>query len=66
MPPALWLIALPIGLAPVVYILRRVGLGAIVAAIITFLSAWLAANSAAASASTAARRRDQKSPGVCA
>ena len=44
MPPALWLIALPIGLAPIVYILRRVGLGAIVAAIITFLSAWLAAN----------------------
>lgn len=44
MPPALWLIALPIGVAPIVYLLRRVGLGAIVAAIITFLSAWLAAN----------------------
>lgn len=44
MPPALWLIAIPIGLAPIVYVLRRVGLGAIMAAIITFLSAWLAAN----------------------
>lgn len=43
MPPALWLIALPVGIAPIVYLLRRVALGAIVAALITFLSAWLAA-----------------------
>ncbi|MCB0192996.1 MAG: hypothetical protein KDJ65_13715 [Anaerolineae bacterium] len=44
MPPALWLIALPVGVAPIVYLLRRMGLGAIIAALITFLSAWLAAN----------------------
>lgn len=41
-PPALWLIALPMGGAPVVYLLRRVGIGAVVAAAITAVSAWLA------------------------
>jgi formate hydrogenlyase subunit 3/multisubunit Na+/H+ antiporter MnhD subunit len=41
MPPALWLIALPLGAAPIVYLLRRIGVGAIVAAGITLLSAWL-------------------------
>lgn len=41
-PPALWLIALPIGAAPLVYLLRRVGGGAIIAALITLLLAWLA------------------------
>lgn len=43
MPQALWLIALPIGAVPVVYLLRRVGMGAIVAAIVALLSAWVAA-----------------------
>lgn len=42
MPPALWLIALPVGAVPLVYLLRRVSVGAIVAASIAFLSAWLA------------------------
>ncbi len=43
MPPALWLIALPLSAVPVVYVLRRVGWGAIVAAAVALLSAWLAA-----------------------
>jgi hypothetical protein len=42
MPSALWLIALPVGAAPLVYLFRRVGVGAIVAALVAFLSAWLA------------------------
>ena len=41
-PPALWLIALPIGAAPIVYLFRRVGVGAVVAALVAFFSAWLA------------------------
>ena len=43
MPQALWLIALPIGAVPVVYLLRRVSVGAIVAAVVALLSAWVAA-----------------------
>ncbi|MCL4297472.1 MAG: hypothetical protein KJ077_17165 [Anaerolineae bacterium] len=39
-PQALWLIALPIGAVPVVYLLRRVGTGAILAALVALLSAW--------------------------
>ena len=42
MPPALWLMVLPIGAAPVVYVLRRTKLGAVVAAAIALISAWLA------------------------
>lgn len=42
MPAALWLVALPIGTVPVVYLLRRMKIGAAVAAAITLLSAWLA------------------------
>lgn len=41
-PTAFWLIALPFGVAPIVYFLRRVGVGAIVAAVVTLFSAWLA------------------------
>jgi formate hydrogenlyase subunit 3/multisubunit Na+/H+ antiporter MnhD subunit len=41
MTPALWLIAIPIGFAPVVYLLRQLGVGAIVGAVITLLSAGL-------------------------
>ncbi len=41
MPQALWLIALPIGAVPLVYLLRRVGVGAIVAAAVALLLAWL-------------------------
>lgn len=40
-PPALWLIALPLGAAPIVYLFRRVGIGAIVAAGVTLFAAWL-------------------------
>ncbi|HXV96928.1 MAG TPA: hypothetical protein VEC93_00790, partial [Anaerolineae bacterium] len=43
MPQALWLIALPIGAVPIVYLLRRVSGGAVVAAVVALLSAWLAA-----------------------
>jgi formate hydrogenlyase subunit 3/multisubunit Na+/H+ antiporter MnhD subunit len=39
-PQAFWLIALPIGAVPVVYLLRRVGTGAILAALVALLSAW--------------------------
>jgi formate hydrogenlyase subunit 3/multisubunit Na+/H+ antiporter MnhD subunit len=42
MPPALWLIALPLGAAPIVYVFRRIGVGAVVAVLIALLSAWLA------------------------
>ncbi len=42
MPPALWLIALPIGTVPLVYLLRRVKLGALVAASMALFLAWLA------------------------
>ena len=41
-PAAFWLIALPFGAAPVVYFFRRVGVGAIVAAVVALFSAWLA------------------------
>lgn len=41
MAPAFWLIAIPIGFAPVVYLLRRVGVGAIVGAVITLILAGL-------------------------
>jgi formate hydrogenlyase subunit 3/multisubunit Na+/H+ antiporter MnhD subunit len=41
MPPALWLIVLPIGAVPLVYLLRRLGLGAVLAATVAFLLAWL-------------------------
>jgi multicomponent Na+:H+ antiporter subunit D len=37
----LWLIALPIGAVPIVYLLRRVSGGAVVAAVVALLSAWL-------------------------
>ena len=39
---ALWLIVLPLGAAPLVYLFRRVGAGAIAAAITALFSAWLA------------------------
>jgi formate hydrogenlyase subunit 3/multisubunit Na+/H+ antiporter MnhD subunit len=38
----LWLIILPVGAVPVVYLLRKISLGAIVAALVAFLLAWLA------------------------
>ncbi|MBI1881540.1 MAG: hypothetical protein HYR94_25445 [Chloroflexi bacterium] len=41
MPQALWLIALPISAVPIVYLLRRLGVGAILAAVVALLSAWL-------------------------
>lgn len=41
MPPALWLIALPIGAVPLVYLLRKVAWGAVVAALVALISAWL-------------------------
>ncbi len=42
MPATLWLIALPIGITPLVYLLRRKGIGAILAAGVAFFLAWLA------------------------
>lgn len=42
MPAALWLVLLPIGTVPVVYLLRRVKLGAIIAATMALLLGWLA------------------------
>ncbi|MBN1995175.1 MAG: hypothetical protein JW953_20970 [Anaerolineae bacterium] len=42
MPPALWLIIVPLAAVPVVYLLRRTGLGAVVAAGVALFSAWLA------------------------
>jgi hypothetical protein len=41
MPAALWLIALPLGVTPLVYLLRRSGAGAILAALVAFFLAWL-------------------------
>lgn len=41
MPPALWLIALPLGAVPLVYLLRKVAWGAVVAALVALISAWL-------------------------
>lgn len=40
-PQAFWLIALPIGAVPFVYVLRRMGSGAVLAALVATLSAWL-------------------------
>ncbi len=42
MPAALWLVLLPIGTVPVVYLLRRVKLAAILAAVMALLLGWLA------------------------
>ena len=42
MPAALWLVLLPIGTVPVVYLLRRVKLGAVVAAVMALFLGWLA------------------------
>lgn len=42
MSAALWLVVLPIGTVPVVYLLRRVKLGSIVATLVALLLAWLA------------------------
>lgn len=42
MPAALWLVALPLGAVPVVYLLRQAKLGAILAASLALFSAWLA------------------------
>jgi len=42
MPATLWLIALPVGIAPLVYLFRRTVAGALLAAIIAFVSTWLA------------------------
>ncbi len=42
MPAPLWLILLPIGTVPLVYLLRRVKLGAILAAAMALLLGWLA------------------------
>ncbi len=41
MPPALWLVILPLGAAPLVYLLRRTGIGALVAAGVSLVTAWL-------------------------
>ncbi len=41
MPPAIWLVSLPIGAVPVVYLLRRTKLGAITAALVALFLAWL-------------------------
>jgi multicomponent Na+:H+ antiporter subunit D len=41
MPPVLWLIVLLIAAVPVVYVLRRLGLGAVAAAGVALASAWL-------------------------
>jgi len=41
MPGALWLIALPIGITPLVYLLRRKMLGALLAALIASVTTWL-------------------------
>ena len=38
---ALWLVALPIGVAPIVYILRKKMAGALLAAVIVFFATWL-------------------------
>jgi formate hydrogenlyase subunit 3/multisubunit Na+/H+ antiporter MnhD subunit len=40
LPQAFWLIALPIGAVPIVYLLRRINVGAIIAAVVALLSAW--------------------------
>jgi len=42
MPGALWLIALPIGFTPLIYLLRRTKTGAIIAAVVACVTAWLA------------------------
>ncbi len=42
MPPALWLITLPLGAAPLIYLFRRVGVGGVAAAIVALVSAWMA------------------------
>lgn len=42
MPPALWLVALPIGAVPIVFLFRQVKLGAAIAAVVALFSAWLA------------------------
>ncbi|MFN8458571.1 MAG: proton-conducting transporter membrane subunit [Anaerolineae bacterium] len=41
MPPALWLIALPLGAVPLVYLLRKVAWGALVAALVALILAGL-------------------------
>jgi formate hydrogenlyase subunit 3/multisubunit Na+/H+ antiporter MnhD subunit len=42
MSTALWLVVLPLGTVPIVYLLRRVKLGSIVATLIAMVLAWLA------------------------
>ncbi|MEW5961087.1 MAG: proton-conducting transporter membrane subunit [Chloroflexota bacterium] len=42
MSAALWLVVLPIGTVPIVYLLRRVKLGSMVATLIALLMSWLA------------------------
>ncbi len=42
MPPALWLVALPIGAVPLVYLLRKIKLGVVVAVLVAFFLSWLA------------------------
>ncbi len=42
MPSTLWLFLLPLGSIPVVYFLRRLRLGGVIAALVALLSAWLA------------------------
>jgi len=42
MSATLWLVVLPIGTVPIVYLLRRVKLGSIVATLVSLLLAWLA------------------------
>ena len=41
MPPALWLIVLPMGALPIVFVFRRLRLGAALAIGVTLLAAWL-------------------------
>lgn len=41
MPPALWLIVLPMGALPIVFIFRRLRLGAVLAIGVTLLATWL-------------------------
>ena len=41
MPPALWLIIVPLGTVPIIYLLRRTALGVIVATGVALFAAWL-------------------------
>lgn len=44
MPQALWLMVIPLGATPIIYLLRRTWVGALLAAAVASYSAWLAVN----------------------